>query len=123
MNETVEVILNSFFLGAGAGRTVALIGTNPHNFFLEILADHGIVIFGIICYMFYQICVRMFKSKYDIKTRTIGSSFAVAVILLSISSSSMLRLRLMWICLTMIYISSNFIKAENSKKQFINNYK
>ena len=105
IKDTIRVILNSLFLGVGAYQTISYIGINPHNFFLELLADFGLPIFAFTCYIFAKIINVFFDKSTDKPSRSYYLSYAISFFIISISSSSMNRLRLTWVSLIVTFLA------------------
>lgn len=104
IRDSAMVICGYLFMGAGAGQTTIYIGINPHNFLLELLGDYGIVVTVILLYMLWKIFVRIFADQKVTDSGIVCFAFAPAFVMVSISSSSILRLRIMWVVLILFYL-------------------
>ena len=105
IKDTIAVAFESMFLGVGANQTITYVGINPHNFFLELLSDYGLIIFLFTCYFFVKIINAFFNKREVGSQRVYCLASALTVAIVSISSSSMNRLRLTWVLLVFIYFS------------------
>lgn len=111
IKDSIKVIFDTCFLGAGANQTIAYIGINPHNFFLELFSDYGIIVFAFSCYFFAVIINACFNKKELKPLRIYFLVFALVFVIISISSSSMNRLRLTWPVFTLVYLSTQKYKS------------
>lgn len=76
--DALTVFLNSFGLGCGAGAlsdSMELYGTEdiivPHNFFLEILANYGVMIFLPVVFFLFRRFIRVLRTKNHDRSRRI----------------------------------------------------
>lgn len=102
--KTIETVVNSFFMGVGANQTIRYIDINPHNFVLELLADYGFIVFVIVMYILLSIFFRFFNAKISIGSRIFSVIFVVPLLVIGISSSSMNRIRMTWVCIVIVYL-------------------
>lgn len=112
---TLKAIWESAFMGCGAYQSIKYIGTNPHNFLLELFADYGIIIFGCTCFFMWDIFSRYFDKKQERHLRAFYFAYTFSFIITSISSSSMNRLRMTWICLLVIYLFDSQFPEKSTK--------
>ena len=113
IKKSFEVFIRSFLLGAGPGQSTNYLGTNPHNFFLEILADYGLIIFTGVSIMLLIIFYSFLKIR-NTKLASLNISFCISFLLVSISSSSANRIRATWIIIS-ILLSLVFSQKETIK--------
>ena len=118
----VELIIQSFelitdyaMMGCGAGQSVQYLGTNAHNLFLELFIEYGFVIGGIFVYMLVSIFARFFHRRIPAGERAFCFSFTCSFIIISISSSSINRLRIMWVLLVLVFL---YHKAEWEPRRY-----
>lgn len=101
--ETVEFIKNNPIFGNGIARDVMLIGSYPHNIFLEVVFDFGIFIGGTICvYLVYIVC-KAFNAE---KKQKIENLFYLSYAFLPLMvSGTYLKSSFFWIFLAIIQSS------------------
>lgn len=115
INNGIEVIKNSLFLGCGiGGLETALIAIAPnsipalHNMFLEVTAEYGLVVsIAFICFIWasFKGCLR----SHSWHIRLLGWMFMGGLIPLSIINSGYLAETALWIYFASI-ISFTYIK-------------
>ena len=113
MRKSISVFLGSFGLGAGAGQSAYIIGFPLHNFFLEILSDFGIIVFLVLMKIMLDTWKMASNVMYTDNERSILLAFFPSFILMSIGSSSLVRLRIVWVLIFCIYIWSNRLYRNN----------
>lgn len=111
--DTIRTIVNSALFGVGANQTIAYIGINPHNFLLEMFSDFGVIVFGMVCAFLVNIINVLFRAEWHPRIRAHFCAFTVTFIVISISSSSMNRLRLTWLLLTIMFLTTNKMFRED----------
>ncbi|WP_409272366.1 O-antigen ligase family protein [Neobacillus sp. SCS-31] len=116
MKAAIEGFVNSNLLGMGPGQSINLLGINVHNFFLEIMAEYGLIIFGGILMIFIQL-LKVFKQKLPEFLTLCIMSFPPAFALISIASSGAVRIRATWIIITLLYFVISLY--EKKKEEFI----
>lgn len=102
----IHVIKNagkSFFLGLGPGISTILLGINPHNMLLEILADYGFIVFGGVVWILGRF-ISTYKTNLPDKIKSIMMAFVPSFLMVSIASSSALRLRLVWVLFVLLML-------------------
>lgn len=117
--DTFSIFLNSYFLGVGPLQSTAIIGINPHNFILEVLADYGIFVALLIYGFLIKIFVGVVDSKYNNLLRSCFLIILPSVVIAGISSSSINKFRILWVMLTLAYLCKIYFideKHENMKK-------
>lgn len=102
---TIKVIINSYFGGVGANQTIQYLKDNPHNFLGEMFADYGIIIFMGLIYIMVQILSVYFHKQEKLEIRVFYFTYIITFLVISISSSSMNRLRLTWISLALLFLA------------------
>lgn len=109
--KALEITKDSAFLGVGPGQSIQIIGVNIHNFFLEILAEYGLIILSGIIYIFVVVF-----AAYKTKLPSWISSFMMAFIpffmFVSISSSSAARIKATWVILTLVLLAVVYGRKE-----------
>ncbi len=105
IRDSLEVALKYVLIGAGANQTSFYVGINPHNFLLELLADFGLVVVILIVYILWKIFIRIFEVEKITFYQIICYAFVPTFLLVSISSSSMARLRMTWVVLLLYYFA------------------
>ena len=113
IEDSLGVAFKHVLIGAGANQTTFYVGINPHNFLLEILADYGILIAGMIIFILWKIFVRIFEAKTVRFYEIACYMFIPTFLLISIASSSMARLRMTWVVLFLYY----FMTGEQIKQR------
>ena len=113
MRKSISVFLDYFCLGAGAGQSAYIIGFPLHNFFLEILSDFGIVVFCMMLKLLLDSWNMTFNRMNTDHERSMLLAFFPSFILMSIGSSSLVRLRMVWVMIICIYIWSNRLYKDN----------
>jgi O-antigen ligase len=61
INGSLKLLEQSYFLGVGPGQSSNQLGMNPHNFFIELLADYGIFVFTGIIILFLRLLFSLQK--------------------------------------------------------------
>ncbi len=112
IKDSLEVALKYVLIGAGANQTSFYVGINPHNFLLELLADFGILVVIIVVYILWKIFIRIFEVEKITFYQIVCYAFVPTFLLVSISSSSMARLRMTWVVLLLYY----FVSAQQTEK-------
>ena len=102
MKEAFQLGYKRLFLGLGPGVSTLMLGINPHLLFLEILVDYGFIILGLFLKVLFEILKINFSSINKF-TKSIIVSFIIGFITISIASSSIIRIRIAWIMLAIIY--------------------
>lgn len=103
IKESIEVAMGHMLMGAGAGQTTFYVGINPHNFLLELFSDYGIVVAVVVVYIIWKIFMRIFESCKVTFYEVVCFAFVPTFLLISIASSSMARLRMVWVVLLLYY--------------------
>lgn len=112
LKDSLAVALKYVLIGAGANQTLAYVGINPHNFLLELLADYGILVAGVITFILWKIFMRMFGTEKVTHYQIACYAFVPTFLLIGIASSSMVRLRMTWVVLLLYY----FVSGEQTEK-------
>ncbi|TEB08215.1 hypothetical protein Psch_01770 [Pelotomaculum schinkii] len=113
MGEALQLFFNSFFLGIGPGQSIVLLGTNVHNFFLEIMCEYGIIIISGILMIFIYL-LRAYRWKLPKLLTLCILSFTPAFVLIGVSSSGANRIRTTWILITIMYLAISLYKKESA---------
>lgn len=92
----------SIILGMGPGGAFDMLHTNPHAMLFEMLLDYGIVVFSLLLTIIGKL-VLSFKKNIPFKDSQVYCSFAIAFVIMSFCSSSMIRIRCVFIIMTVIY--------------------
>lgn len=103
MESAIKSIIGPQFLfGNGAGVTVEKIGYSIHSLLVELLCDYGIFVF--VWFMYFLIkLILSFSEKISVSSKSFITSFTVAFILISFCSSSMLRIRPIWMMFSLVW--------------------
>jgi len=99
---SLKIFYDSFFMGVGPGQSINILGMNIHNFFLEILAEYGIIIFIGIIGLFFNIHLSFSKIK-NVMLASLNMAFVPSFVIISVSSSGANRIRATWIILAIIF--------------------
>lgn len=123
IKEGLIMLKDSWFFGVGPAAFKDNISniyltkglTNPHNLWIEILAQYGILIFVPFCFIFFKTMFRFAKSAFSPKTKTNSISVmmllaAISFVISTIPPSSCLSLYPMWIFFGIIIASGNLIE-------------
>ncbi|WHY77376.1 hypothetical protein QNH20_25485 [Neobacillus sp. WH10] len=110
----VKGFINSAFLGVGPGQSILLLGINVHNFYLEIMCEYGIFIFGGIIMIFIYF-LRVYRWKLPNLLTVCIMSFTPAFFVIGISSSGANRIRATWIMISFLYIAISIYKKKQIK--------
>lgn len=102
--------------GVGAGQSIYLLKMNPHNFFVEILAEYGIVIFAGIIFIMWSIWKRAFDVTLPRHIRCVYFSWFPSMAMASISSSSINKFKIFWVMIFMFYLSKDYLIETGEKK-------
>lgn len=102
IKDTFQLGYKRLFLGLGPGVSTLMVGINPHLLFLEILVDYGFIILILFLKVLFEILKINFFSINKF-TKSIIVSFIIGFIAISIASSSIIRIRIAWIMLAIIY--------------------
>ncbi len=102
IKDTFKFGYKRLFLGLGPGVSTLMLGINPHFLFLEILVDYGFIILILFLRVLFEILNIKFFSINKF-TKSIIVSFIIGFITISIASSSIIRIRVVWIMLATIY--------------------
>jgi len=113
IEKSISIFFNSHLTGVGPGQSVVLLGTNVHNFFLEILSEYGLNIIGVIA-IFISI-FKAYKAKLSPWLASLIMAFVPSFVMISISSSSTNKLRIVWIFLSLVFLLVNF-NGNNAEK-------
>lgn len=107
----VECIKERPLLGYGlAGDRVLLGGTYPHNFFLEVLVQFGVIIGGLIIILFIYFCIKgMFNNKDEAETDLALLFFGIGFIQLLVSGSYLTSGNF-WLFMSICMNSTNTIR-------------
>lgn len=106
ITDSINAFINSFGFGIGSGQSIALLGINVHNFYIEIFTEYGLLIgLGAI----YLSFIMMFQNKKNIPTtlKAILRATAIALVVVNVTASSTNKMRAMWIFLTMVFLIMN----------------
>lgn len=109
--EALGIIKSSAFLGVGPGQSVEIIGVNIHNFFLEILAEYGLLILSGIIYLLVAIFT-VFRTKLPDRFSSFLMAFIPFFAVVTISSSSSARIKATWVILTLVLLAVEYGGAE-----------
>ena len=112
IKRSVEIAEDFYFLGAGPGMATTILGINPHNLIIEFLADYGAIF---VCFLLILICkpaLLIFKLFPEEKTAYL-LSFCIGFLIISMAPSSVIRIRIVWVMLTIIYAMMSIILEEN----------
>ena len=102
LNEGIRHAYERMFVGLGPGVVTSKIGTNPHFLLLEILADYGVIIL----FLFLGVLMTLAKvSHLQVKPqiKSTMSAFSLGFITISVASSSLIRVRVVWIVLAIMF--------------------
>lgn len=84
----MQAVVDKPFLGNGIGMDRVIIDTYPHNLFLEILFDFGIVFGGLICVALVFFCIYVICHRMEVYERAcVNILFSVGVIPLFVSGT------------------------------------
>lgn len=127
-------LINSFGLGVGPGNVDYYMDVkgvfetsgivNPHNWWIEILANYGIIVFiGYVLnyvYFFYKLhnFRKVSKNKSEKKLSEALSVSMIVFVIASISSSSIMAFKPNWLLLSLVALFINYINhiARNAEK-------
>ena len=109
---SLQLFLQSYLLGVGPGQSSYQLGINPHNFFIELLADYGIFIFIGFAILFVRLLFS-FREIKEVKLAALNMAFVLSFSIVSVSSSSANRIRATWI---VISILSSLVSFEEEVK-------
>jgi len=98
---SLQLLLQSYLLGVGPGQSTNQLGMNPHNFYVELLADYGIFIFGGIVFLFSELLFS-FKKIKNTKLASLNMAFVLSFLIASVSSSGANRIRATWIIISIL---------------------
>jgi len=95
--------LNSFGFGIGAGQSEIVNRIRVHNFYIEILCEYGIV-FGY--FAVYLTVILPLRRRREVPRflNAITQAFAVSFLVANVTSSSINKMRMLWILLALFYI-------------------
>lgn len=111
-NATLDVFKGNLF-GVGSGKIESYIGGNVHNFWLEILANYGLVVFTGFVLFFTLILFRLFSSRKIRELNNVMYPIFLATLIFifaCISSSSIFRFSFLWYFLGVLLCCLNIIK-------------
>lgn len=104
-------IVSSFGLGTGTGTSIKINNINLHNMFLELAVEYGIIV-GL---GFVWLCLKPLldpKYLYNKYVSSLMYAFFPSFIIVSISSSSILRETYMWVVIVLIYLTFEIISRQ-----------
>ena len=109
---------DSRFLGVGPGQSVEIIGVNIHNFFLEVLAEYGVLIFAGIVYLFVVIFTA-YRTQLPRRVSSLLMAFVPFFAVASISSSSAAKIKATWVIITLLFLAVVYsrTKKENTAEE------
>lgn len=126
----------SYFMGVGAGNFEYFISNhslfntagiiNSHNWWLEILVEYGIVVFGgyiIFVFKMYKQTQREFNSEYNKYSQYIILLFIGTFVVGCISPSSIMHMEWLWILFALFICLINICDKEDNDEDFINDKK
>ncbi|CCJ34309.1 O-antigen ligase family protein [Caloramator australicus] len=118
--QTFKLAKDSLFLGLGPGQTIINIGVNPHNIFLEIMAEYGVFfLMGVL--LIYIKILMMYNSINEPFISSLILSFSISFLFLTVSSSSLTRIYPVWIVFGLLFSIGNIYsfkkKVNNQKKK------
>lgn len=93
----------NIFVGNGVARDISLIGMYPHNIFIEILFDFGIIVGGVICILLFFMVCKAFRAE---KKQKIENIFYLCYAFFPLMvSGTYLKSSFFWIFLAIIHSS------------------
>lgn len=103
ITDTILLSLNpGFLIGNGPGATLEIIGYSPHCSVFELLSDYGIVVFASLLALsapFFS----AFAKRGGLMNRVLLTAFPVFFLMVSFTSSSMLRIHCVWVILAILF--------------------
>lgn len=97
----------NYFLGAGTGSSIRILGINMHNLVLEIAVEYGLIVLVAFSYL----VIKPFLSITSKNTfNALTFAFMPTLLIISISSSSILKDEFLWISIILIYLSMMYYK-------------
>lgn len=103
--------------GIGAGQSIVLLGgINVHNFYIEIITEFGLIIGICVLYLSFLLPLKI-NYRIDNYYSSILRSFAFSLLVAGVTSSSLNKMRMMWIMLTIIFIIQKTDFMEKKKKE------
>ncbi|MEN6411822.1 MAG: O-antigen ligase family protein [Veillonellales bacterium] len=109
---SLQLLFQSYLLGVGPGQSTNQLGMNPHNFFVELLADYGIFVFAGIALLFLRLFFSFTKTK-NVKLSALNMAFVLSFSIVSVSSSSANRIRATWIVISILLSLLSFEEETN----------
>lgn len=97
----LRVFSEHFFLPIGPGALTNLLHQSPHFLFEEILVDYGVVVFVSLVMQLIRI-YSIGKTIMNRKLSAAITSFPIIFVIMSIASSSAIRIRYCWIGLALV---------------------
>lgn len=97
-----EAILSNPIFGYGPSGLAQIIGYAPHNLYLQMLGDYGVLITSFFAY-FTIICFMKSDFGWNNKYRSILCSFAIIIPILGCSSSNIQRIRIFWMTIAICF--------------------
>lgn len=121
IKEALVATVDTIGFGVGAGQSIVVCGgINVHNFFVEILCEYGLVVFLFVVYFAFIIPLRR-NSNLPCFLNAVTQTFACGFLIASVTSSSINKMRMLWIVLTLLYIlkQEKQIVFDESKNKWI----
>lgn len=100
------------FFGIGPGQSLYSSG-NVHFVVLEILSEYGLLIFGGAVTIYFTMLINVFRKNIPFQFSVLFFGFLILFIPLSISSSSMTRIPIVWVVLGIVYSMQKNVSGEN----------
>lgn len=105
----LRATLDTLGFGVGPGQSnIVCGGINVHNFYIEILCEYGVLICMFVIYLSFWVPMQR-KFNMPPYLNAVTQSFAVTFIIASVTSSSINKMRMLWIFLALIFIMKNRI--------------
>ena len=103
IRDTILLSLNpGFLIGNGPGATLEIMGYSPHCSVFELLSDYGIVVFASLLALLMPF-FSAFAKKGSLMNRALLTAFPVFFLMVSFTSSSMLRIHCVWVILAILF--------------------
>lgn len=111
----LESIFRNFILGYGPSVLSEVIGAAPHNLYLQMLGDYGIVVtlfFAYFTLVFFVKIIAKWSNKYYAQL----VSFAIMLPIIGCSSSNIQRIRIFWMAIAICFSIAQLDRPHKIRK-------
>lgn len=101
-SEALDSIWKNLILGYGPSMLAGQTGSAPHNLYLQMLGDYGLVITLIFAYFTFVYFIKT-DAKWNNRYYSMLSAFAIMLPIIGCSSSNIQRIRIFWVAIAICF--------------------